>query len=78
MINEYHLVAWCGRGYRHAPASALLREHFAAGWLAHDKLDGRVTAALQAKTYGELRRLTADLPGPAVMPAGQPWPRHGR
>lgn len=39
-----------------------LREHFAEGRLSQDELDERVTAALHAKTFGELRPLTADLP----------------
>ncbi len=44
--------------------TAWLREHFAAGRLTPDELDERISAALNAKTYGELRQLMADLPGP--------------
>jgi hypothetical protein len=45
-----------------------LREHFAAGRLTSEELDERVTAALGAKTAGELQSVLADLPEPA--PAG--------
>ena len=50
--------------------TARLREHFAEGRLNSEELDERVTAALHAKTFGELRPLMADLPEPAVVPAG--------
>jgi uncharacterized protein DUF1707 len=54
-----------------------LREHFAEGRLTSDELDERITAALSAKTYGDLRRLMADLPDAAPVPPGQweppPW-----
>ena len=59
-----------------------LRDHFAEGRLTPGELDERVTAALNAKTFGELRSLTADLPGPAPVPprtaaqphwGGPPW-----
>lgn len=57
-----------------------LRDHFAEGRLTPGELDERVTAALNAKTFGELRSLTADLPGPAPVPprtAAQPhWGSH--
>jgi DUF1707 SHOCT-like domain len=52
-----------------------LRDHFAEGRLTPGELDERVSAALNAKTFGELRPLTADLPGPAPVPprtAAQP------
>ena len=55
-----------------------LREHFAAGRLTSEELDERVTAALHAKTFGELRPLMADLPEPAVVPAGPPGLRGSR
>jgi DUF1707 SHOCT-like domain len=55
--------------------TARLREHFAAGRLSHDELDERVSAALHARTFGELRRLMADLPEPMPAPAGRPWPQ---
>jgi hypothetical protein len=51
--------------------TARLREHFAEGRLTREELDERVTAALNAKTFGELRRVLADLPEPvAVLPDG--------
>jgi hypothetical protein len=54
--------------------SARLRDHFAEGRLTREELDERVTAALNAKTVGDLRSLMADLPGPAPVPqqAGMP------
>jgi hypothetical protein len=42
-----------------------LREHFADGRLTSEELDERVTAALGAKTQGELRAVMTDLPEPA-------------
>lgn len=63
-------------------ATARLREHFAAGRLRPGELDQRISAALNATTYGELRRLMADLPEPAPAapraaqrpyPAAPPW-----
>ena len=56
-------------------ATARLRDHFAEGRLTSDELDERVTAALSAKTFGELRRVMADLPGPYPPPPG-PQPPH--
>lgn len=46
-----------------------LREHFAAGRLDSEELDERTTAALNAKTYGDLRRVMADLPEPVPVGA---------
>ena len=43
-------------------ATALLREHHAAGRLTAEEFDERMTAALDAKTLGELDELMADLP----------------
>ena len=58
--------------------TARLREHFAEGRLSSDELDERITAALSAKTYGELRRTMADLPDAALAPQqarqSPPWP----
>jgi hypothetical protein len=48
--------------------TARLREHFAEGRLTQEELDERITATLNAKTFGELRRIMADLPEPE--PAG--------
>lgn len=39
-----------------------LREHHAAGRLTLEEFDERMTKAYAAKTYGELRTLTRDLP----------------
>ena len=50
--------------------TARLREHFAEGRLTRDELDERVTAALNAKTVGDLRRVMVDLPEPAPVLAG--------
>jgi len=44
--------------------SAQLRDHFAAGRITTGELDERLSAALNAKTFGDLRRIMADLPGP--------------
>ena len=52
-------------------ATAKLCDHFAVGRLTREELDERITAALNARTAGDLRRVMADLPEPA--PAGQPW-----
>ena len=43
-------------------AAALLRDHFAAGRLTPEELDARLTATLNAKTFGDLHRVLADLP----------------
>ncbi len=48
--------------------AALLRDHFAEGRLTREELDERLTATLNAKTFGDLRRVLADLPGPAPVP----------
>jgi len=59
-----------------------LSEHFQAGRLTVEEFDERTTQALAARTWGELRELTADLPAsPAAAgrPAGGqpgPQPRH--
>lgn len=45
----------------------LLRDAYAIGRLSRDEFDERSVAAFSARTYGELRDLTADLPDP---PAG--------
>jgi hypothetical protein len=56
-----------------------LREHYADGRLTSDELDERVTAALNAKTYGDLRGPMTDLPEPETVgaagsPTGAPGP----
>jgi Domain of unknown function (DUF1707) len=47
-----------------------LRDHFAAGRITPGELDQRLSAALNAKTFGDLRRIMADLPGPVPAPLG--------
>ena len=49
-------------------ATARLREHFAEGRLSPDELDERISAALTAKTAGDVRRIMADLPDPVPAP----------
>jgi len=52
-----------------------LRDHFAEGRLTREELDERITAALGAKTYGDLRSVLADLPEPTpALPQGRPLP----
>ena len=68
--------------------TARLREHFAEGRLTSDELDERISAALNAKTFGDLRPLMADLPEPVPVPARPashprpagppPWVAHRR
>ena len=68
--------------------TARLRENFAEGRLTPDELDERISAALTAKTFGDLRPVMADLPGPVPAPprpappprpAGPPpWVAHRR
>jgi hypothetical protein len=50
--------------------TAQLRDHFAAGRITPGELDERLSAALNAKTFGDLRRIMADLPGPVPVPLG--------
>ena len=45
-----------------------LRDHFAAGRITPSELDERLSAALNAKTFGDLRHIMADLPGPTPAP----------
>src|SRR5262249_27784647 len=57
--------------------TARLREQFGEGRLTQDELDGRISAALNAKTFGDLRRVMVDLPEPAPVPPrtvpSHPW-----
>src|SRR5580704_8005187 len=57
--------------------TARLREHYAEGRLSVDELDDRVSAALGARTFGDLRRVMVDLPEPALAPPGGPVPPGG-
>jgi len=58
-----------------------LREHYAAGRLSADELDERLSAALTAKTFGDLRKVMTDLPEPGTIgpegwsPQGAPLPQ---
>ena len=54
--------------------TAFLQEQYAQGRLTMEEFDERSTAAARAKTMGELRALTADLPAPAE-PARPAWSR---
>ena len=62
--------------------TARLRDHYAEGRLTRDELDERISAALNARTFGELRRVLADLPEPRpvapqrvpLMTATRPYP----
>jgi hypothetical protein len=61
---------------------AELSEHFQAGRLTADELEERTGQVLQARTFGDLARLTADLPSaatarPAAGPPGGPVTRPG-
>jgi Domain of unknown function (DUF1707) len=52
---------------------AVLRAGYTAGRLTLAEFDDRITAAFTSRTWGELRRLTWDLPswpGPAGSPRG--------
>ncbi len=62
--------------------TARLRDHFAEGRLTPGELDERISAALSARTFGDLRHVMADLPGPVLVRpaeaqrpqrAGAPW-----
>jgi len=47
---------------------AALSEHFQAGRLTQAELDDRIGQALTSRTWGELRKLLADLPGTGSGP----------
>jgi len=46
---------------------ATLREAYTAGRLNLDEFDERTTAAYESKTWGDLRKLTADLPSQPIL-----------
>jgi DUF1707 SHOCT-like domain len=55
-----------------------LNHHFAEGRLTQQELDERVTVALNAKTFGDIRGVMADLPEPvSAPPRGAYLPRVG-
>jgi hypothetical protein len=49
-------------------AAADLGEHYAAGRLSLDELNERLDAVFSSKTFGQLTRVMADLPGPGRLP----------
>jgi len=49
-------------------AAADLGEHYAAGRLTIDELNERLDAVFSSKTFGQLTRIMADLPGPGRLP----------
>lgn len=48
-------------------AAADLGEHYAAGRLTLDELNERLETVFAARTYGQLARVMADLPGPGRL-----------
>jgi len=57
---------------------AVLRDAYVAGRLTLGEFDERTSAAYAGKTWGELRGLTADLPGAPEVGADLPGPPEGR
>ena len=61
--------------------AGVLREHTAQGRITMDEFNERLEQLYQSKTYGELARLTADLPDvdlrnpPAELPGRTPAPQ---
>ena len=49
-------------------AAADLGEHYVAGRLTLDELNERLDAVFSSKTFGQLTRIMADLPGPGRLP----------
>jgi hypothetical protein len=64
-----------GDAERHQMTESL-HEHFVQGRLDREELDERLTAALTAKTAGELRAVARDLPQPPAAYAPQQRPEH--
>jgi hypothetical protein len=56
-------------------AVVILRDGYAAGRLTLAEFDDRTTAAFSARTWGELRALTRDLPGDPALGADVPASR---
>ena len=52
----------------------ILRDAYSTGRLTMAEFDERTTAAFAARTWGELRQLTADLPQQAKLELSQPEP----
>ena len=54
----------------------ILREAYSTGRLTMAEFDERTTAAFAAKTWGDLRKLTTDLPQQAKLELSHPEPEH--
>ncbi|MGH3398916.1 MAG: DUF1707 SHOCT-like domain-containing protein, partial [Streptosporangiaceae bacterium] len=52
--------------------TARLRDHYAEGRLSAEEMEERISAALSAKTVGDLRQVMADLPEPEPAGVGGP------
>ncbi len=52
----------------------ILRDAYSTGRLTMAEFDERTTSAFAARTWGELRKLTADLPQQAKLELSQPGP----
>jgi uncharacterized membrane protein len=82
----YGIPAWGdagppgGAGYLRAStadrerAVDVLKAGFAEGRLTKDEYDARISQAYEARTYGELAVVTADLPGGHIMASAPSWP----
>jgi uncharacterized membrane protein len=82
----YGIPAWGepgppgGAGYLRAStadrerAVDVLKAGFAEGRLTKDEYDARISQAYEARTYGELAVVTADLPGGHIMALAPSWP----
>jgi uncharacterized protein DUF1707 len=55
-------------------AATDLGEHYAAGRLTLDELNERLDAVFSARTFGQLNRIMADLPGPGRLAWRTAWP----
>lgn len=64
-LREPHVLR-VGDAERDA-AAADLSEHYAAGRLTLDELNERLETVFSAKTFGQLARVMADLPGPGRL-----------
>jgi len=54
-------------------AATDLGEHYAAGRLTLDELNERLDAVFSARTFGQLNRIMADLPGPGRLAWRTAW-----
>ena len=66
-------ASWLAGSADRERTAGVLRAGFTEGRLTQDELDDRLARAFAARTYGDLWRLTADLPsGPLPYPGGLP------